>query len=209
MGLKLILRRNSTINLFRDLLIDTACSNIGNKILICSGFFQEHFKNSSYKATAEQNFISKFKNTKKEITTIGIHNNCWLPSYKNFVNEFRKHNIPIKALKRKKFKWYAKVYLLFEDDTPIFGIIGSSNITKNAFSDDPKSFNIEADVIIWKDDINLNRIIEGNFSNIQYDDYYNIDYSEQRNGGKTIQDRLNDLYKDILAESNDNDEEVK
>jgi len=207
MGIKLILRRKDTINLFRDLLIDTACSDIGNKIIICSGFFQEHFKNSSYKATAEQDFILKFKDTKKEIITIGIHNNCWLPSYINFVNEFRKHNIPIKAFRRKKFNWHAKIYLLLDNDTPILGIIGSSNITKNAFSNS-QPFNIEADVIIWKENDNLNHIIEGHFSNIQSDDYYNIDYSEQKNGGKTIQDRLSDLYKDI-TEENDSDEEIK
>ena len=204
MGIRIILRREAAINMFRDLLINTACSNIGDKILICSGFFQER-KSSRYSASSEKNFIHKFKKTKKEIITIGIHNYTWLGSYMNFVNEFRNLGIPIKAFKRKRFNWHAKMYFLFEKDTPIFAIIGSSNITRNAFSDNVP-FNIEADVVLWSD-TRLNYIIDECFNNIAPENYYNVDYSAQNNNGKTIQDRLFDLYKEIMAE-NVNDVEI-
>jgi hypothetical protein len=196
MGIRLILRTKVRPNLFSKILIDTACSNIGDEILICSGFFQEDGK---YPALGQDGFVSKFKNANKKIITIGIHNNSWRSRYINFVNTFRKAGIPIRGLIKKGFHWHAKVYLLYLNSIPIFGIIGSSNITRPAF-DDTSPFNIEADVILWNDDITINNIIEKHFSDIDINDYYVLDYENNKNQDKTIQDRLMYFHKIIREE---------
>lgn len=194
MPIKLILRTHANINLFRDILIETACSKIGDKILICSGFFQ---KRANYSAELEDNFIDRFKLTKKSIITIGIHNGTWKKDYERFVNEFKNKGISITSYIYSGYRWHSKIYLLLENNIPIFGIIGSSNITRNAFSLSAP-FNIESDVILWEENKKISNIINEKFNNIDINNYYSLDYNIETNKNVTIKDRLEYLYNDIM-----------
>jgi hypothetical protein len=196
MPIKIILRTDQTTNLFRSLFIETACSDIGDRILVCSGFFQER---DSYMASKENDFINRFASTKKQITTIGIHNNTWKKDYIRFVNELKKKGINIKAYLYTKYHWHSKIYLLYCDGKPIFGIIGSSNITRNAFSTS-KPFNVESDVVLWVTNKNITRIVEQQLGNDE-NNYYTLNYV-RRPQGPTIQDRLEYLDKNVMRFSN-------
>jgi hypothetical protein len=198
MPLKIILRTSQTPNLFRDILIETACSDVGDDVLLCSGFFQERPK---YKATTENNFIDRFFNTKKHITTIGIHNGIWKKDYEAFVNEFKNKKIPITAYYYSKYHWHSKIYLLYKNTKPILGIIGSSNITRNAFSTS-SPFNVESDVVLWLRNKTIANIINQQLSNMPIANYYSVEYAPKQNKDLTIQDRLKYFHDEIMSLSN-------
>jgi hypothetical protein len=93
------------------------------------------------------------------------------------------------------FRWHAKIFVLRQTDDPILGIIGSSNITRNAFSDSTP-FNYEADVILWLDSIQpLTSLIQGIVAEIRDDPHEVIvaDYDPHKNSDLSIDDRLKRL----------------
>jgi phosphatidylserine/phosphatidylglycerophosphate/cardiolipin synthase-like enzyme len=194
MPVKIILRTDQSVNLFRDILIATACSNIGDKIMICSGFFQ---KRKNYSVELENNFIDRFYLTKKSIITIGIHNYTWKNDYKAFVNEFRNKGIKIDAYLYTKYHWHSKVYLLYDKNNPILGIIGSSNMTRNAFSTS-SPFNVESDVVLWIENKDITDIINEQLTNIEIKNVYTLDYNNEQNKNITINDRLEYLHNNIM-----------
>jgi len=173
-------------------LIGSMSLGVGNKALLCSGFFQELFKNHPYQASTEQNLSAVLVNHSIELTTIGIHNNCWMPSYKSFRNSLRSAGVNLRAMYTAKFHWHAKVFILRHSNDPVLAIVGSSNITRNAFSDsDP--FNYEADVIMWLDAIKpLTKFIERNVTEIRDEPHEVIiaDYDPKKNNDLLIKDRL-------------------
>ncbi len=134
-------------------------------------------------------------------------NNSWLKSYKNFRNSLLMKNIDIKAKYIYNFKWHAKIFILKENDTPILGIIGSSNITRNAFSDDTP-FNYEADVVLCPDsNSKISKVITTIAGTIKdelneaYDPHEVVltDYDPGKNHELSIEDRLNRLNEDIKS----------
>lgn len=197
MKVVIFLRKNLPINRFRDLLISSIGSGKGNRVLLCSGFFQENYKSSSYRATLEPRFIDALVKNKISLTTVGIHNNTWLPSYKAFITNLKKAKVNVFAKHLSALKWHAKVFILFKDDTPLFGIIGSSNITRRAFSTE-KDFNYECDVVLATNKMQA----ELNLFTDTINDPSEIiisDYNIEENKGITIEDRLMDLEKEIMS----------
>lgn len=94
MGLMIFLRRRAQINWFRDIVIDSINSGAGNRVILCSGFFQEGGK---YQASIERNLARVLHSRSIEITTIGIHNYNWLQKYKNFRNSLLSAGVNITA----------------------------------------------------------------------------------------------------------------
>ena len=203
MAVKIILRTQQTINLFRDIIINTACSRYGDEIVLCSGFFQERRgRRTSYFASQEQNFVRRFAATGKSMITIGVHSYPWITDYRKFVNAFWSRSVNIRAYLKRGGHWHAKIYLLTKNNQPIFAVIGSSNYTRNAFSDSTP-FNIESDVII-SNHRGLNRIITqviektSEKSNHKINqNIINVQYSSEQNEGIRIKDRLSYLNKEV------------
>ena len=100
-----------------------------------------------------------------------------------------------------------------KDRRPILGIIGSSNMTRPAFSSGG-TFNYEADVVMWDDSIRgldgiMSSVIEGNenpFGLIV------TDYDPDKNKGVSIADRLNGIIgeiQDLFGSANEFDFEAE
>jgi len=106
MGLIIFLRKRAQINWFRDIVIGSINSGAGNRVILCSGFFQE--VEGKYQASMERNFAGAGVNITAKYTS--------------------------------NLKWHAKIFILKNNTNPILGIIGSSNITRPAFSDELTSF---------------------------------------------------------------------
>ena len=96
-------------------------------------------------------------------------------------------------------KWHAKVFILSSGETPVFGIIGSSNVTRPAFST-TKPFNYESDVFLWSDDNSkISSWADGEMEKI--DDFGSIiraPYLAEMNGNIKIEERLADVKNQIL-----------
>lgn len=199
MGLMIFLRKRAEMNWFRDILIDSINSGAGNRVILCSGFFQEEEK---YQASIERNLAEVLQRHSIEITTIGIHSYNWKQRYRNFRNSLLSAGVNITAKYTSNLKWHAKIFILKNNTNPVLGIIGSSNITRPAFAD-YAPFNYEADIVLWS---NTNRIIDGMMTRIAerirentYDSHEVIttDYNPERNRGLSIEDRLNRLNNEI------------
>jgi len=136
----------------------------------------------------------------------------WRSSYVNFCRALDAKKVRLNAFLMKGFKWHAKVFILKQDDIPVFGIIGSSNITanafgvsgnmncnKNSFPVTPKNFNYECDVYFWNEsNQKISRMIE-NLS--QREPFANqfifTQYSPEQNRGVAIETRLMDIERQI------------
>lgn len=205
MALAITLRDSLKVNLFRDIMINMIESTgSGHSAILCSGFFQENFKSSLYQASKEPNFIDALKKLDR-IKTVGIHNNAWLSSYKEFKNSLHKSGVKISAYYKSGLKWHAKVFLLLRKDKPIFGIIGSSNITSTAFGAEnslnhPGRFNFECDVYLWPDSEakitdKMNELLQDNQLKHQI---IRANYNKNENYGLSEAERLTKLMDDIL-----------
>jgi hypothetical protein len=180
-------------------MINSLDTGLGDSVLLCSGFFQENFKGSIYQVSTEAKFDDILLKHKINITTVGVHNPNWLPAYRNFRNNLLSKGIKINAKYISNFHWHAKIYILKKQGRPIFGIVGSSNMTRNAFGL-TTPFNYEADVILWLDEFTvLNSLISEILSEIQQasDEIIIADYDPEKNFGLSIEDRLVRLNSEI------------
>ncbi|WP_168188950.1 phospholipase D family protein [Thiomicrorhabdus sediminis] len=199
MAIAIILRNQLPVNRFRDLLVGSIKTGAGNKALLCSGFFQENYRGSSYQASQEINFGREVAKSKIQLDTVGIHNGVWKQSYRDFRDNMTRLGANINCYYKNGLKWHAKVFILSQDDDPVFGIIGSSNITRTAFGS-INSFNYECDVIIWPDECKLidewfDEQMRGN--NFPYE-VIRAPYDPELNNGISVRDRLNSLKNEIL-----------
>jgi len=223
MGIALTLRNEDRLSYFKELMLGLLDLKIGNKVLICSGYFQEDYTTSkfgtNYYASKEPNLNGRtildcIDSSYNEVVLVGSRafNNGrdWDNSYEKFVCELRRNYgaIPkISAHKNLGGHWHAKVFILLKDEKPVAGIIGSSNMTKSAYASgkDPY-FSIEADTMLFIPEIQNDttkiveelRVEENRESSIII-----ADYDPQKNGGRTEQDVLLDYYNRIMAEIKD------
>ena len=203
MGLAIFLRKRLTPNHFRDLLIGSINTGLGDNALLCSGFFQENQESwgrrGHYQVSTEGNFSQILINNKINLTTVGIYNDYWLDSYRNFRNNLQAAGVTVTAKVATQFHWHAKIFVLKKGATPIFGIVGSSNMTRRAFGQE-RDFNNEADVIMWDDKhkefsdlMNSTRELLNQFQN----EIIIADYAPDKNFGLTIEQRLQQLSDDV------------
>ncbi|MBK6648285.1 MAG: hypothetical protein IPG42_00350 [Betaproteobacteria bacterium] len=111
------------------------------------------------------------------------------------------------------FQWHAKVFLLKHFGNPIFGIVGSSNFTANAFgvsnvpalaTDSPfptAKFNFECDVYFWNA---ANALISAAMNNLINQDLireqvFLTQYDDRENLNRSIEVRLLEIEQQIWA----------
>jgi len=168
---------------------------IGDHAIICSGFFQENLRPNSprpqYLLSQDTGFIQGLQ-VVGALTTVGIHSNTWLPSYRQFVVNLIAQNVVVTPRYRNSSPWHAKIYLLERNGTPVFGMIGSSNMTARAFGVQGDvgvlGFNHEADVVLWDNNIQqLNDFMVTTLEDLDATDMMKMNYSEELNGVSIIE----------------------
>ncbi|RWU08036.1 NgoFVII family restriction endonuclease [Pseudidiomarina gelatinasegens] len=202
LAIAIILRNQLPVNRFRDLLIGSIQTGAGDNALLCSGFFQENFKGSAYQASAERNFGLEVARSKIELNTVGVHNGSWKQSYRDFRDNMKALGANINCYYKNGLKWHAKVFVLSKGAEPVFGIIGSSNITRTAFGSQ-SNFNYECDVMIWPDE---NKKISAWVDNQMADNNFPYElirapYDPDMNNGIAVKDRLQKLKTEIFDSS--------
>jgi len=200
MSIAIILRKNPSHNWFRNIILAALQYPAGDHVLICSGFFQELFNNSSYRISLEGNIASLLARNNISVTTVGIHNPSWLPSYRNFRDSLLNAGVSVTSLVTNYLHWHAKVLILKASNNPILGIVGSSNMTRNAFSNS-SPFNYEADVFLWEDtNANINPVMAEQLAQIEDpNELIRAPYDPELNHGLSIPRRLIDLEKEVLS----------
>ena len=129
--------------------------------------------------------------------------------YINFINALRRTRTNVNARMTTNYRWHAKVAIIRVGDIPVFAIVGSSNLTGPAFGSTSSAsssgfagnFNREADIIFC--DINNQNISTFMREYIQerMGDLIRAPYLPGLNGGRTIGDRLQALWDEILSEA--------
>jgi hypothetical protein len=205
MGVAIFLRSRLAPNHFRHLMLNSLNTGIGDNALLCSGFFQENFvswgRMGNYQVSSDGDLPSILSNNNIRLTTVGIYNDTWLASYRNFCNNLRDGGVNVTAKVSARFHWHAKIFILKQGNTPVLGIIGSSNMTRRAFGE-VGDFNNEADVFIWEDNKynNLDSLLNSTIQ--QLNEFNNeiivTDYNPAKNFGLSIEQRLQQLYDDVF-----------
>jgi PLD-like domain len=198
MPIAIVLRKNELKNPFRDVIITAISSGIADEALMCSGFFQESRK-SVYRATLESSFAASCVKNNVKLVTVGIHNSQWLNSYKLFKHNLLQAGVNAHCKYKSGSKWHAKVFIALQQGKPLLGIIGSSNITRPAFSSSAP-FNRECDVIIWPEGTTYDGLINDALGTENFVDVVRAPYNQDQNGGITVEERLLSLYNEILAD---------
>lgn len=203
MPIAIIFRKQLSVNNFRDMVIGALNSGCGDNAIICSGYFQEALgvRGTSYRASQEPGFIQALTRNEIALITVGIYNSSWKTSYVNFRDSLRMAGVNVAARYVRDLRWHAKVFILSHGQDPIFGIVGSSNITRPAFGT-IKDFNYECDVVIWPKSVRkITNII--NSLLLQGDIAHQViraPYLRSINGSLSIQDRLLKLKREILTQ---------
>jgi len=163
MGFTIILRRSGNLSYFRRFLSKMISIPNTNRFLLCSGYVSE----SSFYSTLDDqllNDITTFcSNPNSELITIAgrfgykmgsvnLHNSKAESRYKRFVAKIKRNGITPKAYIAPNKNWHAKIAMILKDENPIACIIGSSNLTQPAYSENLQNdeFSYECDVVIWK-----------------------------------------------------------
>jgi hypothetical protein len=105
----------------------------------------------------------------------------------------------------KRKRWHAKIAIKLKDGSPKAAIIGSSNLTRPAYSEGYSAFNNECDVVLWVDEPSANehfRPTPDDFDAKMGDDYlFSPIYSlldERFKDQPKVDQRLIALYKEIM-----------
>jgi HKD family nuclease len=198
MSLLIILRKGLVPNRFNELIIKSIDTGEADSAVICSGFFQE----KGFSASFNTGLCCVLKRNNIEITTIGVYNNIWKNQYRIFRDNLKACGNKILAKKLRNNKLHAKIFILKKGGEPIFGIIGSSNMTSRAFGI-WKDFNFECDVVLWdsaKTKINNLCQAQTEISDNEIDDVIYAEYIKERNKGKSPVDRLRELEIELEIE---------
>lgn len=198
MPIAIVLRRDVAKNAFRDVIINTINSAISDEVLMCSGFFQEH-RNSPYQATLEMGLAAACVKTNLKLVTVGVHNRQWLASYRNFQANLIASGVNAHCKYKHGLQWHAKVFIALKAGKPLLGVIGSSNITRPAFSTS-LPFNRECDVILWPEGSPHEGVITEAIGQGGFENVIRAPYIPDQNGNLTVEQRLSSLYDEILSD---------
>jgi phosphatidylserine/phosphatidylglycerophosphate/cardiolipin synthase-like enzyme len=201
MSLALIFRNKASPNLFRNAVLTAIGIPGAVEILICSGYFQNHFKGSHFCASQEGNLANKLKASGAKVITVGVHNASWKAAFDAFNADLSANGVAVTPRLVKSCHWHAKVFVVSTNRGPVFAAIGSSNFTRNAFSTTPP-FNYEADVLLWVPQARGASVVINEITRqIEPMDIIRAPYSARRNEGLTIRNRLVILRQQILDSS--------
>ncbi len=194
MSIAICLRKTAPINYFHDLLVGSINTGLGNNVLLCSSFFEEK---NSFHVSNYNGFDQLLLNNNIKLTAVGIYKRQ-RSAFQDFITNLTNAGVAVTGKRISACRWHAKVYILCKGDRPIFGIIGSSNMTKNAFAHGT-SFNYEADVFMWLDEFSeFSKLINDLFQENK-DEVIIVDYNEAENANISIENRLRDLMAEILS----------
>ena len=202
MSLAIFLRRSHAPNLFRDSIVKSLSLGIGDRAIMCSGFFQEETP-PGYMASAEPGFASALAHNPIKLTTIGVHNYGWRDRYRAFRDNMTAAGATVDAYYKKGMNWHAKIFLLERRGRCILGIVGSSNVTRKAFGTSVP-YNNECDVALWTRGAHrFGQWLDGALyeSNDDFPPVIRGSYSTRANGGISIADRLSVLREEVLSEN--------
>ncbi|QDQ88577.1 hypothetical protein FMZ60_13950 [Alcaligenaceae bacterium SJ-26] len=199
MPIAIILRTSGSINVFRDAVIDALSSSSIDEALLCSGFFQENFKGSAYQASTERQLGLACAMSGVKLTTVGIHNNTWKPSYQNFKKNMLAAGANIKCMYKPGMHWHAKVFIASSSGSPNFGIVGSSNITRNAFSTG-SNFNNECDVFLWEKTSPIARIANHIVDTLDEQIIIRAPYQPRQNQGISLSQKLLRIRDEVFGQ---------
>ncbi|NUU96720.1 hypothetical protein [Marinitoga sp. 1138] len=178
MGMGILFRLDPNYSLFREY-INSILKNLGNiskknvKVYFGTGYIQY---NKYYDILSDglEDAINIAIQTNKNIKFIFVSDTTdkdWKQCYKNFENAIRKqfsnfsNNFNFYTTNsQKNMKWHAKIFLVTICNTPQIALIGSSNLTRPAYSyrgnnENSIKYNIETDTIIWRNEKQLNFVM--------------------------------------------------
>lgn len=199
MPISIVLRTSGSANIFRDAVVDVLGSGHVDEALLCSGFFQENFKGSAYQASTEKLLGSVCAKSKVKLTTVGIHNNTWKSSYRNFKASMLACGANISCMYKSKMHWHAKVFIASVSGAPCLGIVGSSNMTRNAFSTGTQ-YNNECDVFIWAKNSPISGLAEQVSERLDGQIIVRAPYLRRYNRGLTLPQQLSRIQQEVLGQ---------
>lgn len=154
-----IIRNQSNVSLFKEIIQLCIHSGLGDEAYISSGFFQEPPKGtySAYNDADSQG--RSFANNSNYITLhfIGVYSNLWQARFQTFISNLQSNGnyqifvnqIPLSngsAIQPRK-NIHAKIFVYQDNGEPLVEIVGSSNFTSRAYGTG-HAYNIEADLVI-------------------------------------------------------------
>lgn len=107
------------------------------------------------------------------------------------------HGADVRCFYRARMHWHAKVFIASSNGQPCFGIVGSSNITRNAFSVG-KDFNNECDVFLWTKRGPFSRVAEIAADRLGGQIVVRAPYRTSYNGGRTLPQLLSEIRTKVL-----------
>lgn len=198
MGIKILFRNAANINNFRQIITEIPQRTNVDEAILCSGFFQEG--KGGYYASIENNFRNTLCQNNINITTIGVHNRMWKNDYIAFVKALRTAGVNVRGLYKSTFHWHAKIMLYKYQNHYVCGMIGSSNITRNAFALS-LPFNYEADVLLYNSQMISKQTIDNIIGQIVNPrDVIDGAYSMENNGNISIEERLSSIEDMLFSE---------
>jgi len=171
MGLWITLRQNKEKSFFRDNLLKMISNRDeldGNYLVLASGYFSE-YETSRYSALGDDLLRTIQENNNiTNIEVIGAMGMGQKPikTFDTFCTKLRAGLVGRTIVKRRpeNNKWHAKIAMKLRSDeegiTPVCAIIGSSNLTRSSYGNNPPPqnmkplphFNYECDVLIFVND---------------------------------------------------------
>jgi len=210
MPIRITLRSTVEFSPYRELLSRLIESPAGDSVLLCSGYIQTLGRYNILR-DGLLGSIKKGCGAGKVITVAGSFedenrskyapnrepNPYWLDSYKNFIRNLRGAKVSVEPYIAPERNWHAKIAIRLRDDEPVAALIGSSNLTRPAYSLNADKWNFEGDVMIWSDPA-LNEHFRRPFNaNLTYGDMQLILDPGVRQPDERYQ--LRALYKDIMG----------
>jgi len=215
--LALVLSTVPSNNVFRAALTGAFRSGYFNDFLVCSGFFHER-TNSKGPFYASKALHTRTLPDPSTVTVVGAYD----PSATEF-DDFVKNlasslgtvagsPVPIaqrRSLKKYANRWHAKIFIARNATHHGFAVVGSSNLTRNAFDASPS--NNEADVVIWDDSNMIAQKVATEALTGRQDGapdaaplpnviVGNYDPNDPRNSAPLqMNDRLSTLWQDVLS----------
>lgn len=150
MPIRIALRQGADNSPFRRMLDSLIQAPLGDSIMLCSGYVQEDPLGSFRILDDLLPMIKASTSLPRIVTVAGKLSGNWSDSYRHFVDRLRAAGMQIDAFYAPRRNWHAKIALRIDQNDPVAGIVGSSNLTRPAFDAPYHGWNFEADVLIWK-----------------------------------------------------------
>jgi hypothetical protein len=153
MGIEITVRSTSSKSYFKDNLKRLIETPDTNTLLLSSGFFQDSIVLEDLNQWINSN-CTKVILIGAKADYLNVTDKSY-NYYKQFVTELNFNTIPMVEVQTYAItKWHGKVALKLKDTIPVVGLMGSSNLTLPAFSDNTTDFNFETDILIWASEVN-------------------------------------------------------